>query len=118
MQQDIGILQIKNSLREDMQAQINQYLQSGKKIHEVPGYSPKTKPAQKYTTDPLAIAMSRGSFHNKLERLLQITPMDIPAIAGLVGVPVEHLKELAARHRMGTQYLLEKIARAIVAARK
>lgn len=107
----------KNSLRSELEGQMQAFFAAGKSIKKVPGYTPKAKPVKLYSQDPLHIAQSRGSFHSRLDKILASTPMDIPTLASLADIPTDHLKSMAARNKIGTQYLLEKLARAIRDAR-
>lgn len=104
--------------REVLDQQIQSYLASGRTITVVPGVTPKAKPPRNYSLDPMAIAHSRGGFHNRLDRILGTTPLEIDHLAQLAQLEPLYLRQLAARQKIGTTAVLEKIAKAILYARK
>lgn len=104
--------------REVLDQQIQNYLASGRTITVVPGFTPKAKSPRNFSLDPMAIARSRDSFHNRLDRILGTTPLEIDQLAQLAQLEPLHLRQLVVRQKIGTTALLEKIAKAILYARK
>jgi len=104
------------AIRETLDRQIEEFLNNGGKVKELPGFTGK---ATKAPAPPsfLTIAKESSSVAKRIRKLVQISGLSLDKLAMITGIPAQRLTALMTGEAICTQHCVESIAMAIQAAR-